>query len=335
MIWWLALLAWGAEQRQVRPGETVESIAAELGGGRAANQIRSLNGLRGDEQPAPGDVLELPAPRQRDVDQPALLSALTGYTSATIGTAPPAPLEIGDTVPTGSELCTGPASFATIRLAFDPDSLRHDDALLDPESCVRLRSAAGGGGTRASVLHATRGTVSIRTSSSHPGAVTVLTDAGSTRGDRGGFRVTVETDAARTEAVYERVVVLGAREEVVVEAGYGTRVRPDQPPDAPTPLLLPGTPVVPEAGHPLRRAAFTWTPVERALAYRVELSPREDFGELLVAEQVPDPSWRPEVLFLPFRVPGLWWRVASVDRTGFVGIPSEGRALAFPAEVGP
>ena len=85
----------------------------------------------------------------------------------------------------------------------------------------------------------------------------------------------------------------------------------------------------------LRTAAFSWSPVERALTYRVELSARPDFTDLLAREEIAGTAWWPDFLFLPFRVPGLWWRVTAVDRTGFEGLPSEGRMLTFPAGVGP
>jgi len=72
-----------------------------------------------------------------------------------------------------------------------------------------------------------------------------------------------------------------------------------------------------------------------SLGYRVELAITPDFSELVVVEDVSGTVWAPELLMVPFRVEGLWWRVATYDRFGFLGIPSDQRALRFPAGVGP
>jgi hypothetical protein len=43
----------------------------------------------------------------------------------------------------------------------------------------------------------------------------------------------------------------------------------------------------------------------------------------------------PDLLFLPYRVRGYWWRVSAFDRVGFVGAPSDPHRLLVPAGVGP
>jgi len=271
----------------------------------------------------------------RGVDVPAALSSLQGQGSARIGTAPPIGLEVGMELPVGTEVCIDGASYATIRLAYDPVTFKHDDIQLMPGTCLVVTSTEAVRGARSSVVQVNQGSVSIRVVEADPGAVRVITPSGVTEGERGGFRVTIEDDAARTEALYEQVVVIGAGQDLVVDAGFGTRVRDGSAPEAPVALLAPGTPLAPEVGYPLRRPDFEWTAVERALGYRVEFSSTPDFSEMVLVEEADGSPWGPDVLFLPFRVPGLWWRVVAFDRTGFVGIPSEGRYLAFPVGVGP
>jgi len=322
------------EVRLVRQGETVESIAAELDIPGMAEAIRSLNGLGPEAQPGIGDLIRLPERPGWTTDLPAAVSALAGSGTARIGTAPEVALTLGMALPTGTEVCLHDNSYATLRLAYDPATLRHDDIVLMPETCLAVASTSGGAGTRSSVVSVHRGSVSIRVAQ-ETGGVTVLTPAGITSGEHGGFRVTIEEEASRTEALEDQVVVIGAGEQVLVEAGYGTRVRKGEAPSEPVRLLAPGSPVLPEAGHLLRRPEFVWTPVERALGYQVEFSSAEDFSELVYVEEVADVQWEPDVLFMPFRVPGLWWRVAAFDRTGFVGLPSESRFLALPPEIGP
>ena len=206
---------------------------------------------------------------------------MVGEGTVRIGSAPRAALEVGAELPTGSEVCVGETSTATLRLAYDPVTFAHDDVQLLPGTCLQVTSTAAGAGVRAST------------------------------------------------------VVIGAGQELVVEAGPGSRVRRGEAPGEPVPLLPSVELLEPVEGAVIRRPAFVWTAVPRALAYQVEIARIPDFTELVTVEQVPATRWTPEVLFLPFRVRGLWWRVSAVDRTGFVGAPGEARYLTFPAEVGP
>lgn len=332
------LLAWLATAQAqevwlVRDGDTIESIAHRTGVPQAG--LRAQNGLAEGIEPAVGDLLYLPDRAGRRVDVPAALSAIQGQGTAQIGTRPAVPLELGMDLPTGTRVCIDAASYATIRLAYDPFTLRHDDVLMLPGTCLVVTATAGGGrGPRSSTILVEQGSVSIR-AEKDPGAVNVITPSGISSGERGGFRVTIEDDASRTEALYEQVVVIGAGQELVVDSGYGTRIESGEAPQEVTALLLPGTPVVPESGDALLRPAFSWTDVDRALGYRIEFSSVPDFSELVLVEETESSPWTPDVLFLPFRVPGLWWRVVAFDRTGFAGLPSESRFLVFPAGVGP
>ena len=70
------------------------------------------------------------------------------------------------------------------------------------------------------------------------------------------------------------------------------------------------------------------------LGYRVEVSLSPAFDELVVVEDVARPSWTPEMLVIPYRVPGMWWRISSFDRTGFLGLPGDPRHLVHPAGTG-
>lgn len=332
----LVLTAHAEETHLVREGDTARSIAEDLGRPALAGRIRGLNELEPGEEPRPGTLLRLPDWQGRSVDLPAAVSSVVGQGTVQIGSAPPVALEVGAELPTGSEVCVEPTSSATLRLAYDPVTYAHDDVQLLPGACLRVTSSAAGAGRRASTVEVLSGTVAIRVNTGgSPGSVTVATYDGATSGERGGFRVSLEEDATRTEALEEQVVVIGAGQELVVEAGHGSRLRRGEAPSDPVPLLPSVELLEPVEGAVIRRPAFAWTSVPRALAYQVEIARIPDFTELVTVEQVPDTRWTPEVLFLPFRVRGLWWRVSAVDRTGFVGAPGEARYLIFPAEVGP
>lgn len=316
-----------------RPGETVETVAAALGDPTLSAQIRALNGLGPTEQPAAGVQLRLPASASLGAT-PAHVLYLRGEGTVALPGQSTTPLQAGQFLAEGALICVGDDSFATLRLA-DSGGESHDDLNLLSGTCVRVDRSSASSAERRSLLSVERGSVSVRAATQGTGKVSIRTPSGLTIGERGGFRVTVEPTAARTEAVDHAVAVLGAGVSTPVRAGQGTRVRPGKAPDPPVDLLKAGALLDPEQGALLLRPDFAWLPAPRAVAYRVELSTDPDFAEVVRAEEVGQPAWAPDRLFLPTRVQGLWWRVAPVDRTGFVGLPSETRALLFPPGLGP
>jgi hypothetical protein len=74
--------------------------------------------------------------------------------------------------------------------------------------------------------------------------------------------------------------------------------------------------------------------VDGNLGYLVEVSSTPRFDNIALAEEVPDPPWLPEALLVPYRVPGLWWRVTAYDSLGFLGLPSAARGLQVPQGLG-
>ena len=332
----LLLLLWSAlalasETWVVAPGETLDTIARALGDPALSPELARLNHLPEGAPLVPGQALALP-------DALGLLSAEVLHVQGEVTAAPPGqlalPVEEGRKLAQGVTVCTGADGVAALRLATTGTRGRHDDVYLLPGTCLSVEHATSTPTRRSSLISIKRGSVSVRASDDGPGTVTVRTPSGIATGDFGGFRVSVETGAARTEAVDQPVAVLGGGAEVQVAAGEGTRVRDGQRPDAPTPLLRSGPLVAPSERAPLYRPDFRWVAVDRALAYRVELSASPDFSQLVVVELVEQESWSPDRLLLPYRVEGLWWRVSPVDRTGFVGVPSRARALSLPAGLG-
>jgi len=314
----------------VRTGESVESIAASLGEPSLVPMLRQLNALDGVQQPNIGDVLVLP-PLEGQIALSGALLSLWGRGELIPAGGIPAALTEGMHLPVGSVVCTDVDSYATIRLAVSND--QHDDVTLLGNSCLTLESVSMREASRRSVVSLTRGGLTIRAADAS-GEVMVLTESGLATGDRGGFRVSLEDTAVRTEALYADVAVFGAGEEVAVDAGFGSRVITGEPPSVPSRLLAPEALLTPEAGASLRRPDFTWTPVERAPMYLVEVSTTPDFSQIIRAVEVVQPEWSPDVLLSPYRVEGLWWRVSPIDRIGFVGQPSTARNLNFPMGTG-
>ncbi len=325
-----------AEYRVMRLGDSVEAMATELGDRKLAADIRSLNGIEPDAQPPIGSLIELPATSSSELqEQQGMVLHSHGEVLVTLPGASEQPVHDGLDLPPGSTVCTGAASYATLRLASSQGSLDHDDVNLLAETCLTLVATFSRDAERASVIRVEQGSIDIRAADEVPGTVVVETDSGITTGRGGGFRVSRETGATRTEALAAPVAVLGAGQEVSVGAGQGSRTVTGEAPSAPVDLLLGATPQRPQLAQPLRRPDFGWTAVDGALGYRIEIAARGDFSAVVHADSVPDTAWMPDALFLPYRVEGLWWRVAAFDRVGFLGYPSEPRELVLPTGVGP
>lgn len=325
-----------AEYRVVHLGDSVESIADTLGEPTLAAEIRALNRIEPAAQPAIGALLELPArPSEPMLERSGMVITLRGEVEVALPESRVLVATAGLELPPGATVCTGADSYATIRLAKVTQGLAHDDVNLLAETCLTLVSAVATTQERSSVIRVERGSVAVRAADHGHGTVVVETESGITAGQGGGFRVTREEGSTRTEALEAPVAVMGAGEQVDLRAGQGSRVRSGEAPSAPVDLLGPGSPVRPQLGEPLRRPDFVWTAVDGALGYRVEIAAASDFSAIVHVESVPDPSWMPALLFLPYRVEGLYWRVSSFDRVGFQGPPSDPRQLVVPPGVGP
>ncbi len=323
MILGVLSVLWADQLRVVRAGDTVESLA-----GPAAEQVRVDNGLAPGQQPVVGTVLRLPG----GTDSAGLVLSLTGTGTLGVGGTT---LSLGQQLPPGSVVCTAADSYLTIRLATSESGGTHDEVTLLGGTCVSLTGSTGLGRERSTLLDLQRGYLSVRPTLSDPGRVAVRTSDGVTAGNEGGFRVAVEEGTTRTEAIYRPVAVIGAGVEQPLQAGEGARVRRGEAPSKPVKLPVPGGPEAPADEAAFRRPDFYWTPVDRAMGYRLELASDGDFQSLLVVRDVPSSPWLPDYLMLPYRVERMYWRIISYDRNGYYGVPSEARRLNFPEGMRP
>jgi hypothetical protein len=338
MIWMLSLalatsIPAGTDLYAVRAGDTVQSIASALGDPSLADELRTRNGLADGQQPTVGTLIEVPL-QPTSVPQDAFVLTLRGTATVGVASAPPQSVQRFDPVRTGSTLCTGADSYATLRVATQcTASGEHtDDLTLAPDTCVVVLGAVSDGDRRSTAVRVQRGSIQVQPNEGGQGHVTVQAGDGQTTGSEGGYRVTVEDDDMRTEALYAAVAIQGAGAQVDLDAGQGSRVVPGSAPSPPVDLLPPGTPLRPGDGEALRRAVFTWTVAPEAFGYRFEVATGPDFVDLVFADDVPDPSYQPSLLLLPWPDDGvLFWRLATFDRFGFLGIPSEPRAMKLPS----
>jgi len=323
--------AHASEVHVMRTGDSVESVATRLGDPTLADDIRELNGLVTGEQPPVGTVLTLP-----DTDaiaQPGQVLTLSGTGTLRPPGGAAQPLVQGAFLIVGTEICTGPESYAAVRLASVSDCTDEDDVTLLPGTCLVLDSATARPDRRSSVVSVSSG--SVRIGQTQGGSqVAVRTSEGVTTGATGGFRVAVEEASTRTEAVTGDVAVLAQGTETRVPQGYGVRTPQGQVPGDLVELLPPGTPLTPAPDQRLLVPDFAWTPVPRALGYRIELAEGPDMVSLVRRTEIGPPAWTPTQLFLPYDTTTLHWHIIPFDRLGFEGIPSEVRPVRFPRGVG-
>jgi len=315
----------------IRSGESISSVAAGLG--ISEPTLRELNNLIPGVEPSVGTVLLLPATEQLQGEKAQVLS-VTGSGRITQPSGEEIPLSCGTWLEPGTTICTSVESFATIRLAEDTAGEIFDDLQLSSSSCVTIVSSAVNTEGRSSLLNISEGSISVSASEKDNGVVTVQTTSSLTSGTQGAFRITIEEDSARTEALEEAVVsVFAEGVEVALTAQQGTRAELGEAPISPVNLLDTGFLIRPESDAVLLRPDFTWTPVERALGYRVQISSTPDFARILHQEDTAYPEWRPDFLLLPVDVSALWWRVTSFDRLGFESPPSSPRRLQLPVVI--
>ncbi len=139
----------------------------------------------------------------------------------------------------------------------------------------------------------------------------------------------LQTRARRAEGGGAQLMVYSGESEleaggakVNVGTGMGSSVPEGEPPKPPEKLLAAAADLVPAAGSGLAttRPAFSWTAVDGAESYTLEVCRDSRCGALL--ERVTDlteSSWTPAGL----PVEKLYWRVTAVSPSGLDGYPSD------------
>lgn len=277
-------------------------------------------------------ALAAPAEGMSPPPDAASIIGITGSAFVHVGDAPVVVLDRCAGLPLGARVCTGPGSFATVRLSGDPRVQGADDIVLMPQTCLNIEAASAD----RTQIEVTQGGIAVpeRTArASSTSTLAIRTRDGLAEGREGGFRIALEDDATRSEAVSGSLRLTGAGGSLDLVEGKGSRLRPGAAPDAPTDLIRPEALLQPGPDAVLVRPDFRWTPFPLGTGYRVELSADPSFTDIVEAIDLADPWWLPEFLFAPKAVEGLWWRVAAYDRLGFLGIPSAPSPLRLPAGV--
>ncbi|GMU01754.1 hypothetical protein KH5H1_58740 [Corallococcus caeni] len=246
----------------------------------------------------------------------ARLRTASGPVSASLGEGEPKPRVAGDPLYAGELVATGDTGRAELALA-DGSHL-----FLSPHSAVRLGTLElTAERQRKVLLDLVKGTVETQAAPGGAGSTFEVRTRGAVAGVRGTrFRVAQQEDGTSRVETLEGKVALGAEQgSVDVGAGFGSRAKPAQAPEAPRALLTAPALERPRGGTYPKAPALVWKAVPGAKLYRVELAATADFtGDVRVQE-----SANPTV---DAAAPGAgkwFWRVLAVDADGFVGYPSK------------
>lgn len=332
IAWWLGvMMAFAGGSRVVLDGETVETIAADLGDEKFAKELRKHNGIAKEDQPKVGTVLRVPDGIDGASCGPSYVVSHHGKGTIVPPGSPPEPIRAFAPLVMGAKVCTQANSFARLHLATAVDTAEHDTVTLMPNSCLTIRATHTFGGRRSAHVELQAGTISVANDEADAHLV-VETDAGVTVGENGGYRVTVEKKggAMRTEAVSGGAVTTAQGVQVDLAAGYGNRTEKGEAPGEAVALPDPGQPIAPLHDAILRVPDFSWSPAPAAFGYIVEIARGEGFEELVLRQSFGDPAWAPPYLLLPEQSEGLWWRITTFDLAGFEGVPSEARRFLLP-----
>ncbi|RKH74456.1 FecR family protein [Corallococcus aberystwythensis] len=246
----------------------------------------------------------------------ARLRTASGQVTASTGDGQPTPRLAGDSLHAGELVATSDTGRAELALA-DGSFL-----LLSSRSAVRLGTLElTAGRQRKVLLDLVKGTVETQAAPGGAGSTFEVRTRGAVAGVRGTrFRVAQQEDGTSRVETLEGKVALGAEAgSVDVDAGFGSRAKPAQAPEAPRALLAAPVLERPRGGAYPKPPALVWKAVPGARRYRVELGTTADFaGDVTVQE-----SAHPTV-DAAARGAGKWfWRVLAVDADGFVGYPSK------------
>ncbi|HSU81371.1 MAG TPA: LysM peptidoglycan-binding domain-containing protein [Thermoanaerobaculia bacterium] len=320
----------------VRPGETLEGIAAQfLGSADRWTEIHRLNpDIRDPHWIAPGRRIRIPS--VESVLPAARLSRLSRQVEDQPSPIPWRNAQEGDMLVERDGVRTHQKSSAEMQFL---DGAR---LTLTEDSLVFLhRSGATLRGTPKKSIEIVQGQADLdaRAASAALPSPEVEIVLGNTRAtSRPDGAGAARTRARKAEEGGAKLMAYGGQSEVEaggakvqVPHGMGTSVAAQGPPSPPEPLLPAPVLTAPEPGG--ERACvdppLSWQPVPEAASYIVEIC-RDPACGALIDRHLGETAaqWRPAAL----PVGELYWRVTARGRSGLDGYPSEAIRLAITSD---
>ncbi len=241
-------------------------------------------------------------------------------------------LSVGTKLVPGDTITAGADSGASLRLFGGLKATDHDHVQVKAGTTLEIASLGEGGGPKKGVLSLLKGALSYITGGSgeveRDVQVKTRTTIGGVRGTE--FRIVVEaSEATRVETLEGTVNVAGAKSDLDVTAGSGSRVAADAEPEELHPL-----PVAPQlAGRTegtLDRFRLQWQAVDGAASYVVEIALEESFTRIVYEAGEEATTHEPVSVALPEQAGTFFWRVSAVDADGYQGFYSRPGSFRLP-----
>lgn len=323
----------------VRPGETLQGLAARFLGSPAAwPQIHRLNeAILDANRIEPGQRIRIPV-RQQGGPPAAKVNRVSRRVEEQPAPIPWSDAQVGDLLVEDDGLRTHRKSSAEMQFT-DGTQLR-----LTEDSLVFLRRSGGAlRGVEKKTVEIVDGQADLETrpSPTRPtaGRPEVEIILGATRAtSKPSPSGAAQARARRPTEGGAKVMVYGGEGEVEaggakvqVAEGMGTSVPQQGPPSPPERLLPAARPAAPAPGSQVACATplFSWGPVPEAESYVVEVCRDPACAELVDrATGVAGAEWRPTA---PLALGAYHWRVTARSRTGLDGYPGEAAGLSITA----
>jgi len=228
-------------------------------------------------------------------------------------------LQVGGNVAAGEEITSERVSYLTLEFG-DRSTVR-----IGPDSRLRIEAhrAASARGEFETLLQLDTGTLEASVARRRAPGFSIATPLGRITARGADIRVRGGEEALLVEVLEGSVVVAGAhaRGGVTVDAGYGTRVKPNEAPLAPVRLLgAPDITGIVELQHrPVVRLRFA--PRAGAQRYRIVAATDRELREVVVENT----QRRPDVRMVDLRDGEYYFGVRAIDALGLEGADARGR----------
>ncbi|MBN3562528.1 FecR family protein [Aliamphritea spongicola] len=281
--------------------------------------LRKINGIENPKQMPPGIKLRIPLKWIRSNPVPATVDELLGDAQLQrAGSSEQVALQHGDEVFLGDQIRTGGDSTLAIRFADDSILTLYADSLIRFDHL----SAHGKTGMVDSRLNLIQGRMDTRvTPASGPGSRFEIQTPSAISAVRGTeYRALVGEDGkiSNIEVLHGKVKVSGAGKHTLVKRGFGTQVAEGKAPIKPRKLLP--APGLTAFDAPVRNISqlVSWPAVDKAQAYRAEVSADADFDVV---------QWSRISEYAKIALPDIadgeyYLRVRAIDSLGLEGLNS-------------
>ena len=278
-----------------RPGDTLWDISKTyLVGAEYWPKVQKYNEIKNPKLLPPGTRLLIPVNWLKQQPTPAVIIAVSGSANVRASKkADPVPLTAGMKINIQNTVITDNKSIVVLRFADESRLVIQQNSIVD----FNMLSAHGTSGMVDTRMRLQQGRVESRVvpfkNNKSRFEITTPAAVASVRGTE--FRVSMnpESETMFSEVIEGKVAVASEGVTQVVNAGFGTKAVKGKPPLTPQQLLAAADLSMLSSTFHTSPVSFSWTALDGAKSYHVEIAPSSDFISILLDKNVSQPelSW--------------------------------------------